>query len=94
MMLSVVKANYKDEFKIIVEFNDKKEGEVDLKDVIFNGKIKSFEKLQDLEKFKQFQVDYTLIWDDGLDLAPEYLYYRAFKNEDSLKDKFEEWGYI
>ena len=93
-MLSVVKANYKDEFKIIVEFNDKKEGEVDLKDVIFNGKIKSFEKLQDLEKFKQFQVDYTLIWDDGLDLAPEYLYYRAFKNEDSLKDKFEEWGYI
>ena len=35
-MLSIVNANYKDDFKIVIEFNDHKKGEVDLKDFIFN----------------------------------------------------------
>jgi len=93
-MLSIVNANYKDDFKIVIEFNDHKKGEVDLKDFIFNGKIKPFKKLQDVEKFKKFHVDYTLIWDDDLDLAPEYLYYKAFEQDVSLKNKFHKWGYI
>ena len=93
-MLSIVNANYKDEFRIVVEFNDKREGEVDLKDFIFNGKIEQFKRLQNIERFKDFQVDYTLVWDDDLDLAPEYLYYKAFENDASLENKFQEWGYI
>jgi len=93
-MLSIVNANYKEDFKIIIEFNDNKKGEVDLKDFIFNGKIKPFKKLQDIEKFKKFQVDYTLIWDNDLDLAPEYLYYKTFEYDESLKNKFQKWGYI
>ena len=93
-MLSVIKANYKNEYKVTVEFNDNKKGEVDLKDFIFNGKIKPFKKLQDIEKFKNFKVDYTLKWDNDLDLAPEYLYFKAFENDKSLKSKFKEWGYI
>ena len=93
-MLSIVNANYKNDFKIVIEFNDHKKGEVDLKDFIFNSKIKPFRKLQDIDKFKKFKVDYTLIWDEDLDLAPEYLYYKAFEDDNSLKDKFQEWGYI
>jgi len=93
-MLSILKANYKNEYKILLEFNDSKKGEVDLKDFIINGKIKPFKELQNIEKFKQFQVDYTLKWNDELDLAPEYLYFKAFKNDSSLQNKFHEWGYI
>ena len=93
-MISVKNAKYKDDYKIEVEFNDNKKGLVDLKDFIQKGKIKPFRKLQDKEKFKNFKVDYTIKWDNELDLAPEYLYFEAFKNENRLKEKFKEWGYI
>ena len=93
-MLSILNANYENEYKILVEFSDYKKGEVDLKNFIMNGKIKPFKELENIEKFKQFQVDYTLKWNDDLDLAPEYLYFKAFENDSSLQSKFHEWGYI
>ncbi len=93
-MLSILKANYENEYKILLEFSDHKKGEVDLKDFIVNGKIKAFKELENIEKFKQFQVDYTLKWNNELDLAPEYLYFKAFENDFSLQNKFHEWGYI
>ena len=77
-MLSIINANYQNDYKILLEFNDHKNGVVDLKDFILNGKIKPFKELQDIEKFKKFKVDYTLKWNDNLDLAPEYLYFKAF----------------
>ena len=93
-MLSIVNANYQDDYKILLQFNDNKEGVVDLKDFILYGKIKPFKQLEDIEKFKTFQVDYTLKWDNDLDLAPEYLYFKTFEKDNSLKAKFHEWGYI
>ena len=93
-MLSINNAIYQDEYKILLEFNDNKKGIVDLKDFIFNGKIKPFKQLQNINKFKNFQLDYTLKWNDDLDLAPEYLYFKTFQNEPSLQSKFKEWGYI
>ena len=93
-MLSILKANYKNEYKILLEFSDHKKGKVDLKDFIISGKIKPFKELKNIKKFKQFQVDYTLRWNDDLDLAPEYLYFKAFENDASLQEKFQEWGYI
>jgi len=93
-MLSILKANYENEYKILLEFSDHKKGEIDLKDFIINGKIKPFKELENIEKFKQFQVDYTLKWNDDLDLAPEYLYFKAFENDSSLQKQFQEWGYI
>jgi hypothetical protein len=93
-MLSILKANYETEYKILLEFSDYKKGEVDLKDFIMNGKIKPFKELENIEKFKQFQVDYTLKWNDNLDLSPEYLYFKAFENDSSLQKKFHEWGYV
>jgi hypothetical protein len=97
-MLSIINANYQDDYKIYLEFNNNKNGVVNLKDFIFNGKIKPFKKLQDIEKFKKFQVDYTLKWNDGLgldlDLAPEYLYFKTFETDSSLIPKFQKWGYI
>jgi len=93
-MLSILKASYENEYKIILEFSDHKKGKIDLKDFIINGKIKPFKELKDIEKFKKFQVDYTLKWGDYLDLAPEYLYFKAFENDSTLQEKFHAWGYV
>ncbi len=84
-MLSILNANYENEYKILLEFSDRKKGRVDLKDFIINGKIKSFKQLENIENFKKFQVDYTLKWNDDLDLTPEYLYFKAFENDKSLQ---------
>jgi len=93
-MLSIIDAKYQGEYKILLEFNNHKKGIVDLKDFILNGKIKPFKRLKNLEKFKNFKVDFTLKWDDDLDLAPEYLYFKAFETDKNLISKFQEWGYI
>ncbi|MBL0686407.1 MAG: DUF2442 domain-containing protein [Sulfurospirillum sp.] len=93
-MLSILNANYENEYKIQLEFSDHKKGEVDLKDFIMNGKIKPFKELENIEKFKQFQVDYTLKWSDDLDLAPEYLYFKAFQDDNTLQKQFHQWGYV
>ncbi len=93
-MLSILKADYDSEYKILLEFSNHKKGKVNLKDFIINGKIKPFNELKNIEKFKQFQVDYTVKWNDDLDLAPEYLYFIAFKNDSSLHKQFHEWGYL
>jgi Protein of unknown function (DUF2442) len=93
-MLSILSANYENEYKISLEFSDHKKGKVDLRDFILNGKIKPFKQLSNIEKFRQFQVDYTLKWNDDLDLAPEYLYFKAFEKDHNLQEQFHAWGYI
>jgi len=93
-MLSILNANYNDEYKISLEFSDHKKAIVDLKDFILTSDIKPFKKLSDIERFKQFKVDYTLKWGDDLDLAPEYLYFKAFEKDSSLQRQFKIWGYI
>ena len=92
-MLSVIDAKYSDDYRIEVKFSDEREGVIDLEPFITRGNIKPFRELGDKEKFKNFKVDYTIKWDNELDLAPEYLYFEAFKNERELNDLFRRWGY-
>ena len=33
----------------------------------------------------------TVSWSNGLDLAPEYLYFLAFADKPELRAQFEEW---
>jgi hypothetical protein len=93
-MITVKDAKYINDYIIEVNFNDNKKGIVDLFDVINDKKIKPFQKLKDKNRFKNFKVDYTIKWDNDLDIAPEYLYFKAFENDASLKEKFQQWGYI
>jgi hypothetical protein len=74
MILHVTEAKYLHDYVIWIKFNDGTEGEVDLKDELY-GEV--FEPLKDIEKFKSFKVDPvlgTIVWDSGVDLAPEFLY--------------------
>ena len=73
MILHVIKAEYKDDYRIWIKFNDDSEGIVDLKDELY-GEV--FEPLKDIGKFKSFRVDpeiATLVWENGADFAPEFL---------------------
>ncbi len=74
-MVHVIQANYISDYKIHVIFSDKAEGVIDLFDTINQDHRAIFKALLDLEKFKKFKVAMdTIIWENGLDLSPEYLY--------------------
>ena len=74
MILHVKEAKYLHDYVVWLRFNDGAEGLVDLKDELY-GEV--FEPLKDIERFKSFKVDPDLkniVWDNGADLAPEFLY--------------------
>jgi hypothetical protein len=74
MILHVKEAKYLHDYVIWLRFNDGAEGTVDLKDELY-GEV--FEPLKDMKKFKSFKVDpdlETIAWENGADLAPEFLY--------------------
>lgn len=74
MILNITKAQYLEEFKVKVWFNDGLEKIVDLKNYIYSKKHPFFQPLKQVEEFKKFQVHKTLVWDNGADIAPEYLH--------------------
>jgi len=74
MILHVKEAKYLHDYVIWLRFNDGAEGMVDLKDELY-GEV--FEPLNNMERFKSFKADpdlETIVWDNGADLAPEFLY--------------------
>jgi len=75
MIINVIKAEYVSDYKINLWFNIGECILVDLKDTIFNDHRKIFQSLRDIEYFKNFSIIMnTITWENGLDLAPEYLY--------------------
>jgi len=74
MILHVKEAKYLYDYVIWLRFNDGVEGEVDLSNEL-EGEV--FGPLKDIQKFKSFKVDpilETIVWENGADLAPEFLY--------------------
>lgn len=74
-MHHITSAKYIKDYKIEIAFEDKKSGIIDLQKVIFSDNRSIFQELKDKKKFSQIRVDMdTIIWQNGLDLAPEFLY--------------------
>jgi len=74
MMFNVKEAKLVGDFVIWLRFADGTEGEVDLRYEL-EGPI--FEPLRDPAYFKKFTVHpelRTLVWPNGADFAPEFLY--------------------
>lgn len=74
MILHVVDVKYVRDYVIWVRFNDGIDGEVDLSAEL-EGEV--FGPLKDKKLFKTIKVDPllgTVVWDNGADLAPEFLY--------------------
>ena len=72
MFLEVVKAQYLNEYKIKLWFNNDVVKIVDLSTSL-NGE--AFIPLKDADCFKSFSIRFnTIEWENGADFAPEYLY--------------------
>jgi hypothetical protein len=74
MILHVREANYVRDYVIWVRFNNGAEGEVDLSGEL-EGEV--FGPLREPRAFRSFRVDReleTVVWENGADLAPEFLY--------------------
>jgi hypothetical protein len=74
MFLHVKEARYVRDYVLWLRFNDGAEGEVDLRGEL-EGEV--FGPLQDRRLFRRFRVDpelETVVWENGADLAPEFLY--------------------
>jgi len=72
MFLEVTKAEYLDNYRLLLTFNNGKVKTVDLQNEL-NDTV--FEPLKQLDFFKKFRIKYnTIEWENGADYAPEYLY--------------------
>lgn len=94
MFLHVTHAKYLKDYEVEVSFSNGRSGVADLEDAL-NGAI--FEPLKSKSEFSALTVDEeleTIVWPNGADLAPEYIYFQAFKNEPELQSQFKQWGYI
>jgi hypothetical protein len=94
MFLHVIKAKYLYDYVVEVTFNNGREGRADLSDAL---KDSVFEPLKDIDQFSRLRVDselQTIVWENGADLAPEFIYFQAFKTESALEPQFRAWGYL
>jgi len=70
----VIKAHYVRDYVLHLRFADGSEGDVDLESEL-HGEV--FEPLRDPAYFRQLQVRPdlgTIVWPNGADFAPEFLY--------------------
>jgi hypothetical protein len=94
VFLHICGARHLRDFKVEVTFNDGRRGVADLRDSLI-GKV--FEPLRDVKVFGQLRVDPeldTIVWPNGADFAPEFIYFQAFKHEPDLQERFKSWGYV
>ena len=72
MFIEVIKAEYIDGYKLLLQFNNGEKRIVDLSNSL-KGTV--FTPLKDINYFKKFSIKFnTVEWDNGADFAPEYLY--------------------
>ena len=77
-MIWVTEANAMPEFRLRVRFSDGTEGEVDLKKFIDTDHRPIVAELRNPAAFAAIRVEMdTVVWANGFDLAPEFLYTQA-----------------
>lgn len=74
-MIWVTEAKALPDFRLRVRFSDGTAGEIDLKDFIAADSRPIVAALRDPLAFSALRVDMdTVVWDNGFDLAPEFLH--------------------
>jgi len=94
MIIHVTNAKYLSDGRFDLRFNDGRHGIADLSGVL-DGPV--FEPLRDPEFLARGVLDQetrTLSWPNGADVAPEFLYFLAFRDDAALFGLFHEWGYL
>lgn len=94
VFLHVESAKPLEGYRVVVCFDDGRGGIADLTEAL---KGPMFESVKEPEVFRKLRVVeelQTIVWPNGTDLAPEYIYYRAFRDDPELQPTFRKWGYI
>jgi uncharacterized protein DUF2442 len=79
-LIKVISANYVADYILELTFNDGVKAEIDFSQWI--DRYPFFAPLANLEYFKNFSLDgWTVIWEDGADIAPETLHKIALQNQ-------------
>ncbi|MBA3902550.1 MAG: DUF2442 domain-containing protein [Rhodocyclaceae bacterium] len=77
-MIWVTEAKALPDFRLWARFSGGTEGEIDLKDFIARDTRPIVSALRDPLAFSALRVDMdTVVWDNGFDLAPEFLHAQA-----------------
>ena len=80
MLPKLREAKYLHDYRIWLKFADGVEGEIDLENELW-GEV--FEPLKDKDRFEEFVLDKelkTIVWPNGADFAPEFLYQKLRPN--------------
>ena len=80
-------------FKVEVCLDDGRQGFADLLEEL-HGPM--FEPLKDPEVFRALRLDEglrTIVWPNGADLAPEFIYCRALQYDPGPQATFRRWAY-
>ena len=77
-MIWVTDAKTLPDYRLWVRFSDATESEIDLKDIIASDARPIVAALHDPAAFAAIRVEMnTVVWANGFELAPEFLYARA-----------------
>lgn len=93
-LLEILEAKYLYGYVIRLKFNTNEEFDLDLTPMIEQDKIGIYAPLKQVEFFRNFSVNYTLCWGDEIEVAPEYIYFFAHRNDIEYQSLFKEWGYV
>ena len=95
MLLKIEEAHYLGDYRFSLRFSDGRSGTVDIRPLADEGPGAVFAPLADEGFVGDFRLEHgTLCWPGGIDVAPEYLYFLAFRDDPSLRDQFTAWGYL
>jgi len=77
MLIDVINVTPKDDFVLLLKFENQEEREFDCK-ALLDWKV--YQPLNNIEFFNQAKVKYgTVVWNDQIDIAPESLYLESRK---------------
>lgn len=96
-MIDIAKAIPLGNKKLLVKFDEyQDECIVDMSE--FLESWKDFDLVKELDDelaFQNFKVDHgAILWANGFDIAPEYIFFLANKLNVKYQTLFKEWGYI
>lgn len=95
MLLEITDAEYLGDYRMRLSFNDGRAGIADLHALIDTHPQSVFAVFSDETFVRQFGLEHgTLCWPGERDVAAEYLYFLAFRDDPALQSLFRQWGYL
>ncbi len=95
MLLEITDAEYQGAYRVRMTFNDGRAGVADLHALIDANPKSVFAAFAEEAFVQQFGLEHgTLCWPGERDVAAEYLYFLAFRDDPMLQALFCQWGYL